>query len=362
MARRPPNVFGLSFLDSMTCGFGAVLLVFMILTSRITDRTEQLLEEREAAETRDARVVVGKKHLAALRNTIDEAEQERIETAGLARAAQTEIDRVREEIADLRAATSARESSVRRLQADLRSLEEESKRASARSVTPDEAGDRVLRRPGQGERQYLTGLRMSGGRVLILVDSSASMLDRSVVNVLRRRNMPAAERRRAPKWRRAVATVEWLLTQLPPSSRFQLYRFDTAAEALVPETQGRWLDVADGRSAHDATKALRTVAPRGGTSLWAAFDAASRLDPKPDAIFLVVDGLPTQGERIATKGTISGRDRERLFAKARQRLPADVPVNVVLLPMEGDPAAASAYWSLAHQTNGALVGPSEDWP
>ena len=35
MARRPINVFGLSFLDCMCCGFGAVILVFMIISAKI---------------------------------------------------------------------------------------------------------------------------------------------------------------------------------------------------------------------------------------------------------------------------------------------------------------------------------------
>jgi hypothetical protein len=39
-----------------------------------------------------------------------------------------------------------------------------------------------------------------------------------------------------------------------------------------------------------------------------------------------------------------------------------VPINVILLPMEGDPMAAAAYWRLAQITRGSFLSPSEDWP
>jgi hypothetical protein len=37
-------------------------------------------------------------------------------------------------------------------------------------------------------------------------------------------------------------------------------------------------------------------------------------------------------------------------------------VNVILLPMEGDPMAASAFWRLAQLTRGSFLSPAEDWP
>ena len=38
------------------------------------------------------------------------------------------------------------------------------------------------------------------------------------------------------------------------------------------------------------------------------------------------------------------------------------PINIVLLPMEGDPAAPTYFWRLAQSTGGAFLSPSEDWP
>ena len=40
MARKPMNVFSLSFLDAMTCGFGAVILFFMIINANVDQRRD----------------------------------------------------------------------------------------------------------------------------------------------------------------------------------------------------------------------------------------------------------------------------------------------------------------------------------
>jgi len=71
-------------------------------------------------------------------------------------------------------------------------------------------GNRVRTFVGDGDRQYLTGLKVGGDRILVLVDNSASMLDRKIVNIIRRRNLPDANKLRSLKWRQAVASVDWL--------------------------------------------------------------------------------------------------------------------------------------------------------
>src|SRR3546814_4590621 len=59
----------------------------------------------------------------------------------------------------------------------------------------------ICERAGEGTRQYLAGMQVKGKRVLILMDTSASMLDETVVGVIRRRNMDIATQRASPKWR-----------------------------------------------------------------------------------------------------------------------------------------------------------------
>jgi hypothetical protein len=198
--------------------------------------------------------------------------------------------------------------------------------------------------------------------VLFLVDASASMLADTIVNAVRRRYLPDVDRMRADKWRKAVRAVDWLSAQIPRDAQFQIYVFTTSARPLLPGTEGTWLTAKDGKSLEKAVAMLRGTAPEGGTSLEAAFAAAAALNPPPDNILLLTDGLPTQGLTPPRAQTISGRDRLRLFDRAIRALPRGVPVNVLLYPMEGDPMAAPAFWKLAIATRGSFLTPSKDWP
>jgi hypothetical protein len=215
---------------------------------------------------------------------------------------------------------------------------------------------------GDGDRQYLTGLKIGGRRVLLLVDASASMLADTVVNAVRRRLLPEADRVRADKWRRAVKAADWLTTQLPRDAVFQVYVFSTEAHSILPGTDGTWLPASDRKSLDGAIRRLRDTAPLGGTSLENAFVAAAAMRPPPDNILLLTDGLPTQG-RVPPRGmTVSGKERLKLFDRATQVLPRGVPVNTLLFPMEGDPLGGPAFWRLAIATGGSFMAPSRDWP
>ena len=102
--------------------------------------------------------------------------------------------------------------------------------------------------------------------------------------------------------------------------------------------------------------------PAGGSSLINAFLAINSFDTPPDNLFLITDGLPTQGRKPSGFKTITGRDRLKLFAEATQMLPRRLPVNILLFPMEGDPMAAASFWQLALSSQGSFMSPSRDWP
>ena len=86
------------------------------------------------------------------------------------------------------------------------------------------------------------------------------------------------------------------------------------------------------------------------------------LSPAPDNIFLITDGLPTQGANPPRASKVSGDERQRLYRQAVRQLPQNVPVNIILAPMEGDPMAASEFWQLAQVSRGSFMSPSKDWP
>ena len=363
MARRPLNVFSLSFLDAMTCGLGAVVLLFMVINAAAGVRQQEQTSDRRAeVDLLQDEVLDGFRDLVETRNTVADIDDRTVTARGLATRLLEELQRIEAELATFDKDTLARQEHVNRLQADLKSLEEDARRLSAAAPSDENPGDRLRSFVGDGDRQYLTGLKVGGQRIAVLVDASASMLDSTVVNVLRRRNMSEAARKQSPKWRQAVATVDWLSTRFPRTSRFQIYTFAETAEPVVPDTDGKWLDAGSRDDLEQAVASLRNTIPAGGTNLYAGLEAVRTLSPLPDNIILLVDGLPTRGERPPRRRTINGEQRLDLFNKAVPLFPRGVPVNVILFPMEGDPLAAGAWWKVALGTGGSFLSPTRDWP
>ena len=107
---------------------------------------------------------------------------------------------------------------------------------------------------------------------------------------------------------------------------------------------------------------LRGTPPEGGTSLFNAYAVIRTLFPMPDQVVLVTDGLPTQGKDRGLRKFVSVAQRSRLFEEAQKSLPPKIPVDVILLPMQGDLPAPHMFWTLARATGGNFMMPSADWP
>jgi hypothetical protein len=303
---------------------------------------------------------VGEEGLVVLRNTLEEVDLEIVEADGRATRVIDEVQEYEALIAALIPEDVSEDEAVEKLKAELQSLEEEVKKL--REAADEESGKSARSFVGDGNRQYLTGLNLGGSHIAILLDVSASMLADRLVNVIRLRSMDVNRQRTAEKWVRALSTVDWLTAQLPVGSDYQVVTFNTQAQTALPDTEGQWLEVADQAQLDEVSKAIRDITPADGTSLENAFTYLQTLSPVPDNIFLITDGLPTQGASPPRGTTISGNQRQRLYREAVRALPANVPVNIVLLPMEGDPLAASEFWQLAQGTRGSFMSPSRDWP
>jgi len=360
--RRAFEVFTLSFLDCICCGFGAVVLFYTIVQSQAGAqeimRIDQLTGEVRKLEEE---VLIGMKNLVLLRNTLEKTDED-------AAAAKARAARVAAELAKLQQTsvhegdTIAKRDHINKLIADIKSLEEGNKRLAGGALDKGPAGDRVKAFRGRGERRYISALRVKGKRILVLLDTSASMMEDDVVKVIKLRNQPEAARKLAPKWRRAVDMVEWLSAQLPSNSQFQVYGFNTKARAVLGDTHGKWLDSNDPRVINNVLGAVRNIVPNEGTSLVNALLTTRTISPAPDQIILITDGLPTQGSVPPSRKFINVREREKLFDDAIKTVTRDLPMDVVLLPMKGDLLAAHAYWRLARRTGGSYVIPSRDWP
>ena len=361
--RREFNVFNLSFLDIMSCGFGAVILIYIVINHSTEASSQETNKELLAEATRIEELIKNETAgLIMLRNTVEEKEDEIATAEQRAKNLVDTIKKLEAQLAMLDEGGASQKSSVEALKSELKQLEEDAANLKA-SLAADEKTGRDLRAvAGHGDRQYLTGLNMGGSNILILLDASASMLDQTIVNIIRRRNLPDGDKKQSEKWQRAIRTVEWIVANMPKDAEFQLVTFNKAASATHSPASGDWLQADAEEDQDHALAGLRDTVPEGGTSLVSAFEFANAMKPKPDNIFLIIDSLPTLGKKASRKSVIDSRARKKLLDNSLKALPKAALVNIILFPIEGDPLAAPYYWKLAQTTGGTFLAPPKDWP
>jgi hypothetical protein len=161
--RRAFEVFTLSFLDCICCGFGAVVLFYTIVQAHVGAqeiiRIDQLTGEVSKLEEE---VKEGTKNLVLLRNTLEKTDQD-------ADAAKARAIRVAQELKERQSQSSsfddeslARREHINQLKADIKSLEEGIKRLQGGALDKAPAGDRVKSFRGRGQRKYISALQVRG--------------------------------------------------------------------------------------------------------------------------------------------------------------------------------------------------------
>lgn len=356
--RRQLNVFTLSFLDVMAGGFGAVVIIFLIINHATEDEAEatnrELLSESRLLDYKQR---TGEENLASIRELVGSLRIRVADARERVVKVVEDIDDRKTDLDELEKLALAQKNSLEELRSDVETREDELQKLSR---AEDTRGTATIEIVGEGDRQYLTGLFMGGNHILIALDMSASMLDETIVNILRRRNMSLERQLAAPKWQRAVKTVTWLTANIPLDSSFQIVLFSEQAEFLIDD--GSWQLASNADAIADALVDLGGRVPKGGTNLQLLFKTIAQMRPIPDNLFLIVDGLPTLEERESRRTRVTGRQRIGIFRRSVAHLPAGIPVNVIMFPLEGDPYAAASYWNLSHITAGTFMAPSADWP
>ena len=345
MARRRGwslNAFGLAFLDVMSCGLGAAVLIFLIVDHSLTERAEAAESGELDARLLERDVAAAEERIRAHRRQATQLERELRELAARRTAAiraQAELQAARPEDTDTAALI-------------------EKLRAREREVAAARQSRQLLEREQEGRRQYAAGFRVEGRRILVLVDRSGSMTDRRIAAAVRNQYLPAERRRETVKWRWARSILEWLLAHLPADAQYQVIGY---ADEARPAAGGSWLQASDEQALARVRGAVRDWVPDGGTRLDRALAAARKMSPAPDAVYLLTDGLPTRGQSWFKRAKVTAAQRQEFFEEAATgvRGPAH---HVILLPLEGDPNAAGLYWRFAMRTGGQFLAPAEDWP
>ena len=350
--RRRSEGFNLAFLDIMSCGLGAMVLVFILVKYDVSDSNAEannLVAEVRLLESQQVRL---QQTLDQLRNT-SQTETEKIK-------------KLKEKIVQIKKGLSKKESNLKNKKGELTALK------NSIATRPIAHKDDLLEDDRGGEENYLIGLRVEGRRIVVLIDSSASMTDEKLLNIIRRKNSSTQNKKQGPKWLRTKKIVRWLLARTPKVSQLSVLAFNNSIHSLG---KSKWVTVNTDGILKDFYEKLDSIVPTGATNLHKGLQAVSRLNATD--LYIITDGLPTTGESnyahlnpfsgcsslLGNSKSISGECRVKLFRQTvKDASLADVKVNIILLPIEGDPSAVNEYWSWAASTGGLVISPAVTWP
>jgi hypothetical protein len=349
--RRETEVFSLAFLDCICCGFGAVILVFILTLSQKTTVDKADLETaKDKLQKTQRDVSMTKDDLDRLARTLAAAQLELDDANAKNTQDQLKLtDRQRELLLMLQN-TGAMKDALNTLLGEKKAL------PTTDVPTP-------IPIPNVDRHQYLTGVRLHGDFILFVVRSSGSMLDETIDAAVARLEDSDEKKREAPKWQRVIASLIWMLASLEPESHFQILFFADDVMPVLPTRADEWFSTSDKKTVAEIVKRLKEWVPKGNANMERAFTAIRSLPRLPDSIVLFTDGLPTRSDSIPIDSDVDQETRIRFFEIARKQLPPRIPVSTILFPMlSGDPGAPGSYWELANATRGALVSPAKTWP
>ena len=347
--RRETEVFSLAFLDCICCGFGAVILVFILTIVQKQDVDKANVDElRERARAMAAKITISQLDLDRLAKVLAAAQLELEDVNATNNLDQLKLTARQRELLLMLQQTGAMKDALSTLLGEKKNL-----------PTEDHAPIPI---PNVDRRQYLTGVRLNGDFIVFVVRMSGSMLDETIDAAYARLEDSDPKKREAPKWQRAIHSLEWMISSLGPDTHFQILFFNEDVVPVLPDRVDEWFSTTDKKTLSEIVKRLHEVVPKGGANLEKAFASVRYLPRLPDSIVLFTDGLPTKSESLPYDGDVGEEQRIRFFDLAVKQLPPRIPVSTILFPMNGDPASTAEYWMLANASRGALVSPSKNWP
>ena len=346
--RRGLSPLNLAFLDIMSCGLGAVVLIFLLIKHNVDTNTNDINSiTKDTTSLVEMNLVLNQEVNALTENLIKNIE---------------EISKLNKNLNN----NLIKEKDLKKINEDI----EISNKNLKNKIQNDEkelVKNDTISLKGSGEEVYLTGMKVEGEFIVLILDSSASMSEEKIINIIQRKISSNQIKAEGRKWLQAVRALKWLLLRLPEESNFQFLSFN---EKLFNHNIGNiWKKSKDEEAISQALISLSSLFPDKGTNLLLSLKQIKKMSPKPTNIYLITDGLPTISSRKnpldKNKNLVTYKERLRIFKESENFFNKNflnTVFNVILLPMEGDINATQLYWNLTNRTGGLLISPSKDWP
>lgn len=351
--KRREEGFNLAFLDVMACGLGAVILILILV--KFSANTDIPVEELERLQ----------QELAASQQQATELEQslqEEADSIALQAARLEDIEaRIQQLLIEQESVSQALQDEIAVI-ADL-----EDAIAAAGPLVADDP----LAIEGAGEESYLIGLKVQGERIGILLDMSASMTEEALIEVIKRKVGNDQVKQAGPKWQRTLRILNWLLARLPKNTELSVVAYNDTSKVLAAS-----IDPEQNNALSDIVTQASQLVPTQGTNLQQGLIKIAQTMPNMTDLYVITDGLPTYVEPNTgfnesracrpikgKQATITGDCRVSVFGHSMRANPLPgVRTNVILLPLEGDPAGPAFYWSWVDSTRGTFIAPAGTWP
>ncbi len=348
--RKETEIFSLSFLDCICCGFGAVLLLFVLTAKKRAEVTTELQAKiMDVIGMTDNDIAMNERELVDLKLSLASDKQKSDEVGA-------RLEREKKLHSEL-------EENFKLLLAQLAAIEGElGKLLDDKKNMPTQEEKAPIPIPNALRRQYLTGFDILGDHVLFLVEASGGMTADTVEEAMDWARKEPRERRDAPKWKRVKLALRWLIGNMKEGARYKILFYNDKLTPLETEFGRDWFDPMDNELTVAVLNKLDDFAPSEGANLEKAFAMVNELPVEPDRLVLITDGLPTLADSYSGSGQIQYDDRVAMLAAARRALKLKLPVNTILYPLLPDPGSAVHFWRLADATGGTMISPAENWP
>src|SRR5262245_41112866 len=132
MPRREINIFTMSFLDAICCGFGAVVLLFMVINANV-DMSAKNERDNLSAEARrmEIKVRTGRKNRVTMKEELAKILEEWATIRGMRDDLRTEITDTQAKFDELTEDSAARKEAIEKLRQELAAMQTENERLAA---------------------------------------------------------------------------------------------------------------------------------------------------------------------------------------------------------------------------------------